>query len=84
VPTVKRSPDELARQGQDIFDRLVRPQLRGEDEGKFVAIDVDSGDFEINTDDYSAVTRLRGRRPTGDVWLIRVGSPTTYRMGGAR
>jgi hypothetical protein len=46
MPTAnpRRTPDELAGLGQEIFDRQVRPALRPEDQGKFVAIDVGTGD----------------------------------------
>jgi hypothetical protein len=84
VPTIKRTLDELARLGGDIFDRQVRPTLRPEDDAKFVAIDVETGDYEIDEDDYAAVAGLRSRKPTADVWLMRSGYPTTYRMGVAR
>ena len=76
-----RSPEELARLGAEAYDRHVRPALRPEDDGKFVAIDVTTGDFEIDEDDYTAVTRLRARRPGADGWLMRVGERATYRMG---
>jgi hypothetical protein len=81
MPTTKRTLDELANLGGAIFDRQVRPMLRPEDDGKFVAIDVETGDYEIDDDDYAAVTRLRSRKPAADVWLMRAGCPTTYRMG---
>jgi hypothetical protein len=84
VPTAKRTLDELAALGQDVFDREVRPAIRPEDDGKFVAIDVSTGDYEIDEDDYAAVTRLRAREPAADVWLMRAGSPTAYRMGVVR
>jgi hypothetical protein len=67
-----------------LFDRQVRPALRPEDDGKFVAIDVETGDYEMDQDDYAAVARLRSRKPTADIWLLRAGSPTTYRLGGGR
>jgi hypothetical protein len=76
----RRSPEELARLGAEVFDRRVRPALRPEDDGKFVAIDVTTGDYEIDEDDYTAVTRLRARRPSAEVWLERVGRPTAYQM----
>jgi hypothetical protein len=78
------SPEELARLGGELFDRRVRPTLRPEDDGRFVAIDVVSGEFEIDADDYSAVARLKARVPTADIWLARAGSPTTYRIGCGR
>jgi hypothetical protein len=81
MAATKRTLDELARLGGDLFDRQVRPVLRPEDNGKFVAIDVETGDYEMDDDDYAAVARLRSRQPAADVWLMRAGSPTTYRMG---
>jgi hypothetical protein len=76
--------EELARLGAEAFDRQVRSLLGSEDEGMFVAIDVDTGDHEIDADDYAAVTRLRARRPAAEVWLGRVGEPAACRMRGGR
>ena len=80
APESPHTPDELARLGAEVFDRQVRPALRPEDDGKFVAIDVVTGDHEMDQDDYAAVTRLRARRPSADIWLACVGQPATYRM----
>ena len=71
MPSTKRTLDELASLGGGIFDRQVRPALRPEDDGKFVAIDVESGTYEIDEDDFAAVARLRSRQPAADVWLMR-------------
>jgi hypothetical protein len=86
MPTTEpqRSPEEIARLGAEVFDRQVRPALRPEDDGKFVAIDIDTGDYELDQDDYAAVTRLRTRRPSAEVWLGRVGQPAAYRMRQGR
>jgi hypothetical protein len=81
---LRRSPEELARLGVQIFDRRVRPALRPEDDGKFIAIDINTEDYEICDDDYAAVTRLRARRPEAEVWLERAGQPTAYQMRRAR
>ena len=57
------TPEDLARLGAEAFDRHVRPNLRPEDDGKFVAIDFITGDHEIDEDDYAAVTGLRAAGP---------------------
>lgn len=86
MPATKpqRSPEEIARLGAEVFDRQVRPALRPEDDDKFVAIDIETGDYELDKDDYAAVMRLRSRRPTAEVWLERVGQPAAYRMRKGR
>jgi len=76
----QRSPEEIARLGEDIFNRSVRPGLRPEDDGKFAAIDIGTRDHELDKDDCAAVARLRSRRPSAEVWLGRVGQPAAYRM----
>ena len=83
MPSMKsrRTPEELSRLGAEAVERRVRPTLRPEDEGKFVAIDVEGGDFEIDEDDYLAVSRLRARSPEADIWLGRIGQSMAYRIG---
>lgn len=76
----RHTPAELARLGAAAFDRHVRPRLRPEDDGKFVAIDVVTGEYEMDADDYAAVMRLRARRQSDDVWLACVGQPTAYKL----
>jgi hypothetical protein len=74
------TPEKLARLGAEVFDRDVRPKLRPEDDGRFVALDVLSGDYELDDDDYSAVMRLRGRNANAEIWLAKVGQPAAYQM----
>jgi hypothetical protein len=76
----RRNPEETARLGKEAFDRLVRPKLAPEDDGKFIAIDLDTGEYEIDKEDYAAVMRLRGRMPKADIWLMRAGRRATYKM----
>jgi hypothetical protein len=84
MPTTTRTSDELAQLGGDIFDKQVRPGLLPEDDGKFVAIDVSTGKYEIDGDDYTAVMRLRSRQPEADIWLMRAGYPATCRIAVGR
>ncbi|WP_020471288.1 hypothetical protein [Zavarzinella formosa] len=80
--TEQRHPtDELVRLGQEAFDRTVRSRLQPEDDGKFVAIDVDSEDYEIDLDDYAAIKRLLARCPAAQVLLLRAGQKGTCRFG---
>jgi hypothetical protein len=72
----KRTRTEIARLGRAAVERFVTPNLRPEDKGKFIAVDVDTGDFEMDPDDYTAVMRIRKRRPDGELFLARAGFPT--------
>jgi hypothetical protein len=72
------SQEERARRGAEIFERKVRPLLRPEDDGKFVAIDIATEEFEVADVDWDAVMRLSARRQGAQIWLMRIGMP--YRM----
>ncbi len=77
----KHSHEEMAKLGNDIYNRVVKPTLRPEDDGKFVAIDVDTEAFEIDIDDYTATMRLRQRYPQAEMWLACASQAATYRLG---
>ena len=75
------SPREFAQRGQALYEEKVCPHVTEADRGKFVAIDIETGDYEIDADDYAATERLLQRRPAPQTWLGRVGQRTTYRIG---
>jgi hypothetical protein len=74
------SKDEFARRGQDLYEREVRPYLTADDDGKFVALDIETAAYELDRDDYKATERLLVRRPDAQIWLVRVGQPAAYRI----
>ncbi|HEY2784581.1 MAG TPA: hypothetical protein VGJ05_06350 [Fimbriiglobus sp.] len=84
VATTPRNDDEIERLGEEMIEGRIKPHLVPADESKFIAVDVDSGDFELDKDDYSAVTRLRTRRPDAEFWLGRAGYPTAYQFRTVR
>jgi hypothetical protein len=84
VSTTRYTLEELDNLAKDIFEQRVQPALGAKDEGKFIAIDVDTGNYEIDEDDFTAVARLRSQIPAAEVWLMRAGYPATCRIGIAR
>ncbi len=82
MATVPRySRDEVARRGDEIYERQVSPRLRAEDEGKFALIDVETGDYEVDHDEIAASDRLLVRHPDAQVWTRQVGSRYARRFG---
>ena len=76
------SKEECAQRGQTIYERDIRPHLGAGDDGKFVAIDIETGAYELDRDDYTATERLLSCHPHAQIWLLRVGQRTAYRLGG--
>jgi hypothetical protein len=77
----RNNREEFARRGRELYERNVLPVLRPDDKDKFVAVDVESGDYEMDRDDYAATERLLSRRPDAQIWLEQVGQRAAYRLG---
>ncbi|MBI2908185.1 MAG: hypothetical protein HYX92_11105 [Chloroflexi bacterium] len=78
----RHSAKEFAQRGQALYEEKVRPRVTDADKGKFVAIDIETGAYEIDADDFTATERLLQHRPAAQIWLGRVGQRTAYRIGG--
>lgn len=74
------SKEEFARRGQKIYEQDIEPQIAASDEGKFVAIDIETGRYEVDADDFTATERLLHRNPEAQIWLVRVGHRAAYRI----
>jgi len=72
---------DLARRADAVYEKCVKPNVTPADEGKFVAIDVDSGAYEFGDDELTVIDRLEERHPRASMWLTRVGSRYAYRLG---
>jgi hypothetical protein len=83
MDSVKRrySKEEFARRGDAVYENDVRPRLQPADEGKFAAIDIESGAYEIDRDELKAGSRLRARIPDAQIWMVRVGHRSVHRIG---
>jgi len=74
--------EQFAQLGDQAFENVVRPKLTPEDEGKFVAIDIETNRYEIDDDELSAGDKLRASLPDAQIWIVRVGSRSVHRFGG--
>jgi hypothetical protein len=52
----KYTPEEIGRIGTEIYRGQIRPQVMPQYKGKFLILDIESGDYEIDTDDTSATS----------------------------
>lgn len=81
--TTPTRPLDLVPRGEAIYDRM-KAEVEVIHRGKFMAIDVDSGDYEIDAEDIDAISRLRERHPERMSYLVRIGFPAAYSMCGWR
>jgi hypothetical protein len=52
------SKEEFARRGDEIYERDIRPIVEMGNEGKYVAIDIESGEYEMDADEIAASERM--------------------------
>jgi len=70
VPNI--NPKEFARKGEAVYERL-KEQIEREHYGKFIAIEPESGDYEIADRVIDAFLRLKERHPDKLLYGRRIG-----------
>jgi histidinol dehydrogenase len=75
------SKEEFARRGDEIYESQVRAQVEEGNHGKIVAIDIETGAFEVADDIVNASEHLLARVPDAQTWFIRIGHQAVYHFG---
>jgi hypothetical protein len=75
------SKEEFARRGDEIYESQVRSQVEEGNHGKIVAIDIETGAFEVADTAIAATDKLYEQYPDAQPWVIRIGHRAVYRFG---
>ena len=76
------SKEECAQRGDDLYENQIKSQIEAGNNGKVVAIDLETGDFEVDKSEIAACDRLEARHPDAQIWIVRIGSRYIRRFGG--
>lgn len=83
MPHPTLTGEEIARRGEEIYERNLRVRLEtGGNRGKFLVIDIDTGVYEIDREDLTATERLLARHPHALTYGLRIGYEAAYELGG--
>jgi hypothetical protein len=83
MPALTRpSASEIVHKGQLIYDAGIRQQVEPNNIGKYVAIDILTGEYEIGTDHLDTVNVLHSRIPNAIPCVLKIGYPATDIIGG--
>ena len=82
MPFEDYRPGEISDLGEKIYQEKIKSLVEPAEKGKFVVIDVESGDYEIDADALTASQRLRERRPDAVNYGVKVGYRAAFRLGG--
>jgi hypothetical protein len=78
------SKAEFAQRGNAVYERDIRPRFEAGHKEEFVAIDIETGSYEIDADEMAASDRLLARLRAAHIWLRRIGSRYVRRFGSCR
>lgn len=75
---------EAGRLGEEIYERDIRAQVEPARNEEIIAIDLDTGAWEVDPDENTAANRLDARLPDSQIYVRRVGPFRAVRTFGAR
>jgi hypothetical protein len=75
------SKEEFAQRGDALYESEIRSQVEAGNHGRIVAIDIETGAFELAEEPRIAVDRLYDRYPDAQPWVIRIGHRSVFRIG---
>ncbi|MBW4579227.1 MAG: hypothetical protein KME42_06605 [Tildeniella nuda ZEHNDER 1965/U140] len=81
---LRYSKEEFARRGNELYTTQIRPQVEVGNHGKIVAIDIETGAFELADDTMTASDWLLERHPDAQIWCVRIGHKGVHRFGVGR
>lgn len=83
IQQLRYSKEEFARRGRELYESQVRSQVEAGNRGKIVAIDIETGAFEVAKDSLTASDRLLTHQPDAQMWFVRIGHRAVHRIGYA-
>lgn len=83
MPHPDLSREEIAQRGKKLYQQRLRAEVEtGDNIGKIIAIDLNTGDYELDKDLLAACNRLKAKHPNTVTWIERVGYDAVYAIGG--
>ncbi len=75
------TPEVIAMRGEELYQQEIRNEVETANKGKYLVVDIDTGDYAIADEDLVATDRLLSKRPNATVYGLRIGFPAAYRIG---
>ncbi len=76
------TPEEVAQRGKAIYEQEIRAKVETGNEGKYLVIDIETGDYEIGDDYLTPSKLLHAKHEGAALYAMRIGYPAVGRIGG--
>ena len=83
MPYMNYTSREVESRGEAIYVQQIRDKVISRHKGEFLVVDIETGEYEINTDDLIATKQLLARYPNAVIYGLRIGYPSAYRIGSS-
>jgi hypothetical protein len=75
--------DEIARRGTELYETKIRPLVQPDNDGRILAIDIESGEYAVADESLEACQVLIDKNPDAQIWSLRIGYVAVGGFGGA-
>ena len=72
---------EIAERGRTVYRERIQQLVEAEHHGKFLVMDIDTSEYEMDTDEDAALDRMEVRNRNGRLYLLRIGYPASLFIG---
>ena len=74
--------EEAARRGTELYENKIRSLVAAGNDGRILAIDIETGDYAVADERYHAAMVLIGKNPDAQIWCLRIGHVAVESFGG--
>jgi hypothetical protein len=81
--SIQLSMDEIAQRGGRLYETSIRHQVEAGNMGRYLALDIDTGEYVIADNRHDACLELRKKTPNAQIWGLKIGHIAAASFGGS-
>ncbi len=83
IAEVQYTPEEVAERGKALYEQNIQAQVKEGNLGKYLVIDVVTGDYEMGENHLDTAKRARAKRPDAPLYGMRIGYKAVASFGAS-
>ena len=72
---------EVAGRALEIYERTLRPEVEAGNMGKYLVIEIESENYDVDSDQIALMKRAKAKYPSSVLYLMRIGYRAAGRIG---
>ncbi len=83
MPHARFSGEEIVRRGEELYAQNISSKVETEENiGKIVSIDIETGEYAVDSDPVVAGLRVQAKHPDAAIYGKRIGYNVAFALGG--